>query len=202
MNKVLDDVRKKNKGCETRSIVADFSKMIRINEYQEQIADKVKDLDVGMLIVNAGIIFTDDFCAHSNQMAEDMHNVNATHALYMTKVMVNQLTERFDKTKQKSGLVVMSSAAALGFPYPAFSIYAAAKSYAKFIGEGLNYELKEKVDVIASVPMGVQTYLMWANETRPGFITAEECVRCIFRDLGYVGVTVGSVSHVFITEYI
>ena len=39
---------------ETMMFEADFSKMMRIEDYQNKIGDKVKDLDISMLFLNAG----------------------------------------------------------------------------------------------------------------------------------------------------
>ena len=37
------------------AVVADFAKMPNISDYQTQIADKLKNLDVSILILNAGL---------------------------------------------------------------------------------------------------------------------------------------------------
>ena len=36
-------------------IIADFAKMNTIEDYQKHIGDKLKDIDVAMLILNAGL---------------------------------------------------------------------------------------------------------------------------------------------------
>ena len=61
--------------------------------------------------------------------------------------MVNQLVQRYETNKIKSGIMIVSSA--LGsIPCPGVTTYSACKSFAGFVGEGLNYELQGKVDVL------------------------------------------------------
>jgi len=38
----------------TLCIVADFSKMFSIEDYEQTIGSKIKDLDVGIVVLNAG----------------------------------------------------------------------------------------------------------------------------------------------------
>lgn len=130
----METLKKAVPGCETMTIVADFSKMLTMKDYQETIADKLKDMDVGFLAVNAGIVFPCTFMEHNYKQIEDILNVNATHGLYMTKCMASLLTDRFDKTGKRSGLVIMSSASALAFPFQEFGIYSGVKSFTHFIG--------------------------------------------------------------------
>lgn len=47
-------------------IIADFSKMLKIEDYHETVASKLKDLDVGVLAVNAGFAPLDLFEHQSN----------------------------------------------------------------------------------------------------------------------------------------
>ena len=75
-------------------------------------------------------------------------NVNALHVIYTAKALVNQLVDRYDNKKKKSGLIVVSTGLA-AFPVCGLLTYSASKSLATFIGEGLNYELEGKVDVLS-----------------------------------------------------
>ena len=61
------------------------------------------------------------------------------------------MLERYDNNKLKSGILVTSSL--LGErPFPGMLTYSACKSFAGFIAEGLNFELKGKVDVLNYSP--------------------------------------------------
>ena len=55
MNKKLEEIKKDAPNIKTMCIVADFSKMYTIQDYEDVIASKVKDLDVSILALNAGM---------------------------------------------------------------------------------------------------------------------------------------------------
>ncbi len=70
--------------------------------------------------------------------------VNALHPIYLSKVLLKQLLSR----KQRSGIIVVSSG--LGsMPVPGILTYSCAKAFSSYLAEGLNYELKDKIDVIS-----------------------------------------------------
>ena len=55
MDEKIAEVKNKYPTRKYMTIVADFSKMYTIKEYKTLIADKVKDLDIAMLFLNAGV---------------------------------------------------------------------------------------------------------------------------------------------------
>ena len=128
-------------------VVADFSQMKSIADYEKLVQEKISKIDVGILILNAGVGGMGPFSQIRNKDIEILVNVNALHVIYFSKVMVNQLLKRFEDTKVKSGILITSSG--LGErPMAGTITYSACKSFAGFIGEGLNFELEGKVDVI------------------------------------------------------
>lgn len=68
-------------------IVADFGKMLKIEDYQTIIADKVKDLDIGVLICCAGVSFKNFYHEESDQAIQDTCVVNSLQPAYLTKVL-------------------------------------------------------------------------------------------------------------------
>jgi len=56
----LSDIASKFK-VKTRAVVFDFGEMFTIKDYKEKIADKVKDIDIAMLFLNAGAGFSGAF---------------------------------------------------------------------------------------------------------------------------------------------
>ena len=62
----------------------------------------------------------------------------------MVKVLIEKILDR----KKKTGIIFISSHLGLK-PYPGHLTYSASKSYVNFLSQGLNYELKEKVDVLS-----------------------------------------------------
>jgi short-subunit dehydrogenase len=75
---------------------------------------------------------------------QDTVNVNALQVVYMARTVLPLMTKR----NKRSGMIVVSSG--LGaLPVSGCITYSAAKSFASFIAEGLNYELEGKVDVMS-----------------------------------------------------
>ena len=101
-------------------------------------------MDIAMLFCNAGY---SQCGAYQKITFEDVHRTvttNTLHPAYTIKVLVDQMYNR----KQRSAIVISSSIAALR-PSPAHLIYACSKTFATYLGKGLNYELKDKIDVLA-----------------------------------------------------
>ena len=58
-------------------IVADFSKLSSITQYQEIIGDKLKGIDIGVLILNAGITTPGPLDKIDKEWVETTVSVNA-----------------------------------------------------------------------------------------------------------------------------
>jgi short-subunit dehydrogenase len=94
----------------------------------------------------------------------------------------------------KPGVLVTSSG--LGsIPIAGFLTYSATKSFATFIAEGLNFELKGKVDVISYQAGEVTTKMLKRRNTDSRTITPERAADCSLRDLGSMPMTYGSFRH-------
>ena len=50
----LEEIKKENASIETKAVVADFAKMSTIQDYREAIGTQIANLDIGLLILNAG----------------------------------------------------------------------------------------------------------------------------------------------------
>lgn len=63
MKQRLEEIKKNasSKSFETMYIVADFTKMLTLDEYRDTIESKLRNLDVSMLILNAGMAATGPF---------------------------------------------------------------------------------------------------------------------------------------------
>jgi len=69
--------------------VADFSQMKSIEDYERLVQDKISKLDVGILILNAGVGGMGPFSEIRDKDIEIIVNVNALHVIYFAKVLVN-----------------------------------------------------------------------------------------------------------------
>lgn len=113
--------------------------------------------------------------------------------------MLGQLSERIKSKGKKSALVILSSVASHA-PPAGFTAYCATKIFDSFIAEGLNYELKDSVDVLSYKPAGVNTNMLIDEAKDCTMITPETAANTCFRDLGYCQVTYGSLKHALLTS--
>ncbi len=80
--------------------------------------------------------------------------------IYSIKALLPLLEKRFEVHKQRSAILVTTSG--LGsIPFPNMLTYSSSKSFASFLAEGLNYELKDAgIDVISYQAGMVKTKLL------------------------------------------
>ncbi len=74
-------------------MVADFGKMSKYEEYSK-VAAQVADIDIGMLILNAGSLTISKFSILSPQELESQINLNALHVVYLAKALMPQILAR------------------------------------------------------------------------------------------------------------
>lgn len=149
---------------------------------------------MGVLVLNAGFAQVGPFVDLKDDEVEKQVQVNTNHVIYLAKAMIKQLVDRFDNKKKKSGIVITSSIASIK-SVAGITTYNATKSFDAFMAEGLNYELKGKVDVIAYKPAGVATKMI--KEDKPSLFTImpDKAANKCFRDLGIKADTNGSFAH-------
>jgi len=181
----------------TLAVVADFTTLYTIADYQTTIGDKLKDLDVGVLILNAGYVYNGPYMMlYPNEIERHM-TTNMLHVAYTTKVMIEQLDQRFDKTGKKSAIVVVSSIMA-SLPMSGLISYCSSKIWATYFGMGLGPEHKDRIDVMAYEPGGVATKLLGTDKTDAVTISTKAAADVCFRDIGISNHTRGVWVHYFI----
>ncbi|CDW77317.1 short chain dehydrogenase reductase family protein [Stylonychia lemnae] len=190
MKEKLDQIKKQSgKEIKTRYVVADFAKLTRISDY-ENIASQLRDIDIGMLLLNAGWTQATPFIDFTPENIEATVNINAVHPAYLSKVLVNQLNER----KQRSAIIITSSG--LGsIPASGFITYSASKAFAGFLGQGLNFELKKKMDVMTFECGETRTKLMGSRKSRMIVDDISRVTTGCLRDIGYESLTYGCLTH-------
>ena len=77
-----------------KSVVFDFADHWQVQDYQNDIADQVKDIDIAMVFLNAGVGQVGAFNEISPQDVERICRVNALQPLYLTKVLLPLLIGR------------------------------------------------------------------------------------------------------------
>ena len=98
-----------NSSFETKYLVADFAEMHTIAEYKEKIADKLSDIDVALVVVNAGVIIPGDLKDISEKDTEDAIRCLNLQYFYLSKVLLTHLTKRKERKNRKSAMVFVNS---------------------------------------------------------------------------------------------
>lgn len=120
------------------------------------IGDKLKNFDIGMLFLNAGYLKNGAFADLPLNEIEQQVAVNTVQPIYCCKVLVDQMSKR----NKRTACVFVSSIASL-HPFPGLLTYCATKTFVNFMGQGLNFELKDKnVDVMSWQPGEIETKML------------------------------------------
>lgn len=163
-------------GIEVRIITGDLSD----DPCVPDILEKTKDLDIGLLINNAGFSRTGELLLGDIADERSMYRVNCEAPLMLAMEFGKKMVNR-----GKGGIIFVSSSVCFA-PTPYWTHYAASKAYTRFLGEGLFYELKEKgVDVLALCPGGMKTeFQQTAGISSFGAMGTRPVVKSAFKSLG------------------
>ena len=86
---------------------------------------------------------------------EQTVTLNALHPVYLCKALLDQMLSR-----EKRSAIVITSSGLGSAPIPGILAYSMSKSFTSFLGEGLNIELKSKIDVMSFQCGEVRTKLL------------------------------------------
>ena len=132
-DKLNEMAKKMNKAV---VIAGDLSDQNFPKKLYEQV--KGNNLNVDILINNAGFGFSGLFLDSSIANYKDMLNVNVYSLIELSHLFLK------DMVKQKSGGIINISSLASFQPIPYFSIYAATKSFVTSFTQSLHEEYREK----------------------------------------------------------
>lgn len=182
----------------TKFVVADFDNMYTIQDYHDALVEPLKDLDIGMLILNAGWAQMGPFEMLTEEEIQRHVTINILHVIYTAKVLTSQILERVSRTGKKVGMVITSSGLGL-YPMAGALAYSCGKGFDDFIARGLHVEFAGKVDVISYNAGMVNTPFIRDEDTKTQMqgmmITPDEAAASCFRDLGLSDNTKGAFKH-------
>jgi short-subunit dehydrogenase len=160
---------------ECRTLSADLSK----DGFQSDILDATKDLEVGLLVNNAGMNCEGQFYRGSLERNLQMLQLNTKAPFILAYEFGKQFISR-----GKGGIVFTSSISAFN-AHPYLSHYAATKAYILSLAESMNYEFKDKnVDVIALCPGMTKSEMTKGMKEGPMLMEAAPVVKLALDNLG------------------
>ncbi len=172
----LADELEKQFNVATRTVAVDLGS----SDGPERLADAVRDLEIGILVNNAGVGYAGRLDKQETERLQSLVAVNCSAPLVLTSRLVPGMVER------GRGAVIFTGSAAGHQPIPFHAVYAATKAFDLFLGEALFVELRGKgIDVLVLEPGPVQTEFQdAADEISHGGEPAAEVVRVALDSLG------------------
>mmetsp|Transcript_51177 Transcript_51177/g.125680 ORF Transcript_51177/g.125680 Transcript_51177/m.125680 type:complete len:268 (+) Transcript_51177:213-1016(+) len=144
LNDVAASLKEQNKDVATRVVAADLSDVRR---GVDKVVEAVADLEIGLLVNNAGSEHIGDFEEGDLDVYSTMNDLNTGAPLRLTAALSKPMVQR-----GRGGIIFVSSGIALA-PYSYLATYGATKAFVKYLGDALSFELAPKgVDVEVVCP--------------------------------------------------
>ena len=96
--------------------------------FYDEILEKVKDIDIGLVVLNAGVLHVGYYLNVENEKKQSMLDTNC----YQVGAMINKILPVLTKRKSQSGIIAVSSVAA-NFVYSGNFLYSATKAFVKYL---------------------------------------------------------------------
>ncbi|XP_040271174.1 very-long-chain 3-oxoacyl-CoA reductase-B-like isoform X3 [Bufo bufo] len=191
LQKVADEIEKESRR-KTKIIQLDFTGG---PEIYLKVEKALKDLDIGILVNNVGMIFSSEGCRflevpNINKWINDIMNCNVLSMVQMTKILLPRMVQR------KKGLIINVSSDAGARPYPNAVMYSATKAFMDFFSRSLYYEYRSDGITVQSVlPLYVSTNMNANMGTNFLVKTSDDFAREALNTVGYSHRNNGCLSH-------
>jgi 17beta-estradiol 17-dehydrogenase / very-long-chain 3-oxoacyl-CoA reductase len=182
-------VKATNPAVKTRIVVADFRSSGE-QQFWDELARYICDIDISVLVNNVGINRTERFDTIDPMFLRDIVSVNCTSQLLMTRLLINSMLKR----PLKSAIISISSVAGLR-PLLYLSPYSATKAFNDFFSRALQLEVGDKIDVLSLRAGYVASNMSKLKETGGFVLDRYQCARGCIEKLGFVSETYGHVAH-------
>lgn len=164
-------------GIQTRSVAADLGS----DDFMPALAEETKDLEVGLLINNAGFTNSGDFLDNSFEAEMNLVNLNCRAAVMMAHHYGQGMRDR-----GRGGIIFSASIAGFaGIPF--WATYSASKGFDLLFAEALGSEVaKHGIDVLAMCPGATHTEFATYSGALANIMTMEspEVVKGALAQLG------------------
>lgn len=189
LEKVAADLTLKYPSTQIKIVVEDFINAAE-EGFAERIYSQVKDLDISILINNAGSFYSNYYAKLSLLEIKKMILTNCLSHALITRILLPQLSSR----EQRSAIITTSSVAA-AVPMPYAQAYASSKSFLHFLSEGLAYE-HPNIDFLSLKPGAVKTKMgKKVNALEIEMVTPEKLVKKALNTVGTKSSTYGVIKH-------
>ncbi|HVP31531.1 MAG TPA: SDR family NAD(P)-dependent oxidoreductase [Myxococcota bacterium] len=176
--RTLAEELEKRHGIATRIVATDLA----ADGGPQRVADAVSDLDVSLLVNNAGFGLAGRFEAQDPGRLREMVLLNCLAPTLLARLLLPQLRRR-----PRAAMIVTGSASGRQ-PLPLHAVYAATKAFDQLLGEALWAELREHgVDVLVLEPASTESeFHHVAGELPHAGAPASEVVDAALDALGQV----------------
>lgn len=138
---------------------------------------QTKDLDISILVNNAGIDSIELFHEMETDFIQDTININVTAVTLLTKAFISQLNDR----NKPSAVLCLSSLAGVK-PMSYFSAYCATKAFVEMFCQSMNKE-HPRIQFMSVRPSEVSTQMTFYKPKDIFTISSSECTQSILREL-------------------
>ncbi|XP_069463213.1 very-long-chain 3-oxoacyl-CoA reductase-like [Ambystoma mexicanum] len=179
-------------GGKTKIIQADFNKG---PEIYEPIKSGLKDLNIGILVNNVGMMFSHNRARFLDTVGIEekiphIINCNMLSLTKMTQIVLPGMVKR------KRGAVINISSEAGAHPTPLFNVYSSTKAYVSFFSKALEAEYRNLgITVQCVAPLLVSTKMVEYKKPSLMVKTAEDFAREAVNTIGLTSSTNGCLSH-------
>ncbi|KAM4749234.1 very-long-chain 3-oxoacyl-CoA reductase-B-like [Rhinophrynus dorsalis] len=191
LQKVAEGIEHKF-GRKTKIIQADFTGG---SEIYQPIEEGLKDMDIGILVNNVGMKYSDQACKYLNipdisKMLTNIINCNVTSVLQMTRIVLPNMVKR------KKGLIINVASEAGSRPFPTMNVYSATKGFVDFFSRSLHVEyMSDGITVQSVMPLVVSTNMTQKIKTNILVKTADDFASEALNTVGVTTRTNGCLSH-------
>lgn len=152
LKELASEVEKRH-AVATRVVAVDLS----TNEGADELSRAVSDLEVGVLVNNAGQGYSGRFDRLETDRLREMVLLNCVAPVVLTSRLLSGMTER------GRGAVIVTGSIAGRQPLPFHAVYSATKAFDLLFGEALSVELRDLgVDVLVLEPGPTETEFQYA----------------------------------------
>ena len=164
--------------------------------YNKFCEEKLNELDIGILALNAGVWEEGPLDLVEDAKIERTLNINVLHVVYLYKALVQKMRAR----DIKSACLITSSGLA-NATWPGLALYCSSKALVSAFSNCVHFEAKDKIDVTCweagPSPTNLGNQRENGKEKPPAFImsSCEDAVRGALAHLGRYRVTEGTMKH-------